>query len=416
MNTFEFTGRLTIPKETEKFKPLASYNKDHWAGEKVIFQVKNKDNNTQLLEIMGGYNKDGSTLIKTTANEKGEDGKYKKLEIKWADRTKPENIQAVANFRKYIFDMDVEADRWAIQRQIKALEASSSDTDAIMFLQENYGMPEGTNALEFAKDLLAKSLAKRKEFLSEYDFVQFLKTAIPKCGDKVFTVTGIIESSIYNGKGSHKFKPQQIKLAAEGTPQKFKGEIEVFFNHDSLNSQSFSDIRKHFISGYVRAYSSAVKKEIGIPVDMVIDGSKFDDSNEMATKQLNFLKSLFTVGEKENFSVVGVKCAFANGVQKVEVTEAMLSEFQRAQIDLGLATLEDFKKAYSSANGEREKEIKVVGLSIPYLREGVRETAYTLSDFLLDNEESIDNIIGGISNNISNSNSDDIMSMEDLFS
>ena len=413
MNTFEFTGRLTIPKETEKFKPLASYNKDHWAGEKVIFQVKNKDNNTQLLEIMGGYNKDGSTLIKTTANEKGEDGKYKKLEIKWADRTKPENIQAVANFRKYIFDMDVEADRWAIQRQIKALEASSSDTDAIMFLQENYGMPEGTNALEFAKDLLAKSLAKRKEFLSEYDFVQFLKTAIPKCGDKVFTVTGIIESSIYNGKGNHKFKPQQIKLAAEGTPQKFKGEIEVFFNHDSLNSQSFSDIRKHFISGYVRAYSSAVKKEIGIPVDMVIDGSKFDDSNEMATKQLNFLKSLFTVGEKENFSVVGVKCAFVNGVQKVEVTEAMLSEFERVQIDLGLATLEDFKKAYGSGNDEREKEIKILGLSTQYMRTGTQDSAYTLADFIEETVEDINDVFHG---GADNSTAAPVMDMDDLFS
>ena len=413
MNTFEFTGRLTIPKETEKFKPLASYNKDHWAGEKVIFQVKNKDNNTQLLEIMGGYNKDGSTLIKTTANEKGEDGKYKKLEIKWADRTKPENIQAVANFRKYIFDMDVEADRWAIQRQIKALEASSSDTDAIMFLQENYGMPEGTNALEFAKDLLAKSLAKRKEFLSEYDFVQFLKTAIPKCGDKVFTVTGIIESSIYNGKGSHKFKPQQIKLAAEGTPQKFKGEIEVFFNHDSLNSQSFSDIRKHFISGYVRAYSSAVKKEIGIPVDMVIDGSKFDDSNEMATKQLNFLKSLFTVGEKENFSVVGVKCAFVNGVQKVEVTEAMLSEFEKMQIELGLATLEDFKKAYGSGNDEREKEIKILGLSTQYMRTGTQDSAYTLADFIEETVEDINDVFHG---GVDNSTAAPVMDMDDLFS
>ena len=415
MNTFEFVGTLSIPKATEKFKPVADYDKSHWKGHKVTFQVKNNENNTQLVEVMGGFNKDGSTVIKTTANEKGDDGKYKKLEIKWADRNKPENIQAVANFRKFVFDMDVEADRWAIQRQIKALEASSTDSDAIVFLQENYGMTEGANALEFAKDLLAKSLAKRKEFLSEYDFVEFLKTAIPKCGNNVFVVTGVIESSIYNGKGSQKFKVQQVKLAAPGTPQKFRGEMEIYFDNSCLDESMFTDIRKYFLNGYVRNYSSAHKKEIGIPTTVVIDGSKFDASNEIATRQLNFLKSLFTVEEKENFSVCGVKCVFANGVQKVEVTEDMLSPFEKEQIFLGLASIEDFKKAYGQANGEREREIKVVGLSTQYLKTGSKETAYTLSDFLLETEESIDDVFNNTTTN-STTGGDTVLELEDLFS
>ena len=415
MNTFEFVGTLSIPKATEKFKPVADYDKAHWKGHKVTFQVKNNENNTQLVEVMGGFNKDGSTVIKTTANEKGDDGKYKKLEIKWADRNKPENIQAVANFRKFVFDMDVEADRWAIQRQIKALEASSTDSDAIVFLQENYGMTEGVNALEFAKDLLAKSLAKRKEFLSEYDFVEFLKTAIPKCGNNVFVVTGVIESSIYNGKGSQKFKVQQVKLAAPGTPQKFRGEMEIYFDNSCLDESMFTDIRKYFLNGYVRNYSSAHKKEIGIPTTVVIDGSKFDASNEIATRQLNFLKSLFTVEEKENFSVCGVKCVFANGVQKVEVTEDMLSPFEKEQIFLGLASIEDFKKAYGQANGEREREIKVVGLSTQYLKTGSKETAYTLSDFLLETEESIDDVFNNTTTS-STTGGDTVLELEDLFS
>ena len=415
MNTFEFVGTLSIPKATEKFKPVADYDKSHWKGHKVTFQVKNNENNTQLVEVMGGFNKDGSTVIKTTANEKGDDGKYKKLEIKWADRNKPENIQAVANFRKFVFDMDVEADRWAIQRQIKALEASSTDSDAIVFLQENYGMTEGANALEFAKDLLAKSLAKRKEFLSEYDFVEFLKTAIPKCGNNVFVVTGVIESSIYNGNGSQKFKVQQVKLAAPGTPQKFRGEMEIYFDNSCLDESMFTDIRKYFLNGYVRNYSSAHKKEIGIPTTVVIDGSKFDASNEIATRQLNFLKSLFTVEEKENFSVCGVKCVFANGVQKVEVTEDMLSPFEKEQIFLGLASIEDFKKAYGQANGEREREIKVVGLSTQYLKTGSKETAYTLSDFLLETEESIDDVFNNTTTN-STTGGDTVLELEDLFS
>lgn len=415
MNTFEFVGTLSIPKATEKFKPVADYDKSHWKGHKVTFQVKNNENNTQLVEVMGGFNKDGSTVIKTTANEKGDDGKYKKLEIKWADRNKPENIQAVANFRKFVFDMDVEADRWAIQRQIKALEASSTDSDAIVFLQENYGMTEGANALEFAKDLLAKSLAKRKEFLSEYDFVEFLKTAIPKCGNNVFVVTGVIESSIYNGKGSQKFKVQQVKLAAPGTPQKFRGEMEIYFDNSCLDESMFNDIRKYFLNGYVRNYSSAHKKEIGIPTTVVIDGSKFDASNVMATRQLNFLKSLFVVEEKENFSVCGVKCVFANGVQKVEVTMDMLSDFERTQIELGLASIDDFKKAYGQANGEREREIKVVGLSTQYLKTGSKETAYTLSDFLLETEESIDDVFNNTTTN-STTGGDTVLELEDLFS
>ena len=102
MNTFEFVGTLSIPKATEKFKPVADYDKAHWKGHKITFQVKNNENNTQLVEVMGGFNKDGSTVIKTTTNEKGDDGKYKKLEIKWADRNKTENLTAVANIRKVV--------------------------------------------------------------------------------------------------------------------------------------------------------------------------------------------------------------------------------------------------------------------------------------------------------------------------
>lgn len=416
MNTFEFVGTLTIPKATEKFKPISEYDKAHWKGHKITFQVKNDANNTQLVEVMGGFNKDNSTIIKTTANEKGEDGKYKKLDIKWADRNKPENIQAVANFRKFVFDMDVEANRWAIQRQIKALEASSSDTDAIVFLKENYNMPDGVNALDYAKDLLAKSLAKRKEFIHEYDFVEFLKTAIPKCGDNVFVVSGIIESSIYNGQGSHKFKVQQVKLAAPNTPQKFKGEMEIYFNNSCLDVSMFDDIRKYFLNGYVRHYSSAHKQEIGIPTSVVIDGSKFDATNEIATKQLNFLKDLFVVEEKENFSVCGVKCVFANGVQKIEITESMLSEFEKVQINLGLATLDDFKKAYGQTNGEREREIKIVGLSTQYLKTGAKETAYTLNDFMLETEETIDEVLNNNDTLSATTNEDAIIDMEDLFS
>ena len=415
MNTFEFVGTLSLPKTTEKFKPVAEYDKPHWKGSKITLQVRNNENNTQLIEAMGGYNKDGSTIIRTTLNEKDEAGKYKRVEIKWADRNKPENIQAVANFRKFVFDMDVEADRWSLQRQIKALEASSSDSDAIMFLQDTYNMPQGTNALEFAKELLSKSLAKRKEFLSEYDFVEFLKTVAPKLEDKVFVVTGTIESSLYNGKASQKFKIQQIKLAAPNTPQKFRGEMEIYFDNTSLDESMFTDIRKYFVNGYVRNYSSAHKKEIGIPVSVVVDGSKFDASNEMATKQLNFLKSLFAVEEKENFSVIGVKCVFANGVQKVEINESMLSDFEKLQVELGLATLEDFKKAYGSANGEREREIKVVGLTNAYLKTGKKETAYTLSDFLIETEETLEDIKTE-NTTTTTSTTEQVFDMEDLFS
>ena len=177
----------------------------------------------------------------------------------------------------------------------------------------------------------------------------------------------------------------------------------------------FTDIRKYFLNGYVRNYSSAHKKEIGIPTTVVIDGSKFDASNEIATRQLNFLKSLFTVEEKENFSVCGVKCVFANGVQKVEVTEDMLSPFEKEQIFLGLASIEDFKKAYGQANGEREREIKVVGLSTQYLKTGSKETAYTLSDFLLETEESIDDVFNNTTTN-STTGGDTVLELEDLFS
>ena len=93
----------------------------------------------------------------------------------------------------------------------------------------------------------------------------------------------------------------------------------------------------------------------------------------------------------------------------------MLSPFEKEQIFLGLASIEDFKKAYGQANGEREREIKVVGLSTQYLKTGSKETAYTLSDFLLETEESIDDVYNNTTTN-STTGGDTVLELEDLFS
>lgn len=111
-NTFDFIGTISLGKESDKFKPYEEkdYPSSGWTNRSLKFNVVCGDN-CHMLEIRGGCFKDGHGDVKTWSKatydkdgNKTADGSA--LDIPFAERFNPDNIVQVAEFKKFVIDLE----------------------------------------------------------------------------------------------------------------------------------------------------------------------------------------------------------------------------------------------------------------------------------------------------------------------
>ena len=202
-NTFEIIGKLSISKESDKFKPFEQQSfPSGWGKSRLLFNVQSAENR-HMLTIEGMYKEDGTGKVytftkgtvdpKTHVREKGEN-----IQVPWKDRNKPEILEQVAEFKKFVVDLEQYGRRYKLENAIEKQAEGTLDAEELVEL--------GLTAEELQQELEV-SKKKRKEFLSEYDFTEFLNKLISsdKVKDKVFKVSGNIIHTEYNGKFYKKF-------------------------------------------------------------------------------------------------------------------------------------------------------------------------------------------------------------------
>jgi hypothetical protein len=375
-NTFEFIGKLSIGKESEKFKPYAvNTSAKGWTTHRLLFNVLAGDNR-HMLEVSGGYMKDGSGKIysfsKSGTDDNGARVKGEKLEIAWKDRFDPEIVDNVAEFKKFVVDLEEYGRRYKLEKAVEKLEDGTLTEDILTEL-----------GVEDVKKAYEDSLKRRKEFIAESDFADYIYKMITsgKVNDRLFRVNGEIVDSEYNGKFYRKFVPTRIYLAEKGAEISSTGQITIFYNKDSLDSNSLKDKKKYFVNGYVRTYDRTRKADIACPVQLVLDNTKEDD--ETVTKFNGLMVKQFTVKDK-SWKEFGVKVKILNGSQKVDITDDMLTEFQRDMIELGAMTYDDVRRDLGAdVYGEKVQEMVIINAARGYTK-GRKDTVYTNQDFVVE--------------------------------
>jgi hypothetical protein len=228
---------------------------------------------------------------------------------------------------------------------------------------------------------LEASKKKRKEFLSEYDFTEFLYKLLSsdKFKDKVFKVSGNIVHSEYNGKFYKKLIPSRIYLVPSDTEQTSTGVFNVFYNKESLDTASHSSTKKYYVNGFVRDYDGQRKEQVPCPIQLVLDDTNED---EKVSKVVNIIKKQFEVKDT-SWKEFGVKVKLLDGAQKAEITEDMLTDFQKEMLELEAITMDDIRKEIGGdVYGERVQEIVVVNVSKGFTK-GRKDTVYLDSDFVV---------------------------------
>jgi hypothetical protein len=367
---FNFTGRISLPKETDKFKPIEKKTfQSGWENTTVKFNCISGTNRVLMMCQGGKWASDAKNTVKTfsksTTDANGKVTKGEKIEIPWSKRLDEDQVARVAGFKKFVVDTGDYKMRYKLQDLIKAFENGNATDDQ---MEET-----GIDNLEDAKAALEKSQAKRKEFISEWDFAEYMiKVAqSDKMKDKLFNISGDYEIQYSPDKDRFyvNYHVNRVNLAAEDAEPKTEMKVDFLFGEDAWDDSNYEETNKVMVNGWVSYYDSNLKKNGFKDMTVVI--------REENDKKRNALKRKFTC--EDGIKQIGLTLSVIDGAEVIELTMDMLDEETREDIECGLLDFEDVKRELGGrAIGDRVSELRFAELTPK--KNVAQDTVYTVDD------------------------------------
>ena len=372
---FEMLGKLSISKETEKFKPFTETVYDSgWKRTSLKFNAVCGDNR-HMLQIDAGAWADGHgdiyTFSKATVNEDGTKKKGESFTIPFKDRLTSKKLADVAEFKKFVFDLEEPGRRYKLKNMVDAIKEGKGVTDEQLAEVGLENESEITKAYE-------DSQKKHHEFIYEGDFIDFIKKVIDsgKYKDKKFLIkgNGNYSYSEKNERVYENYVPQRIYLTADDAEEYSTANITLLFGSESLDDMSVEEKGKYYVSGWEMNYDSNRKGKIPVPTTIT-----FSAENE---KLATALKKKFTVDDDKVYELP-VEISMLNGAQRTEITEEMLSDEQKEDLSAGLISMDDIRRDMGgSVYGERIQEYQFLKIGRGGSK-GRNVTAFTADDMII---------------------------------
>ena len=369
-NNFSFVGKIALGKDSEKFHPVERKNfQSGWTNTTVRFNCISGTNRVLCTTQGGKWLDDKKNSVKTfgksTTDANGKVTKGEKLDIPWAKRFDADQIAKVAGFKKFVVDTGDYKMRYKLQDLVAAFE-NKTVTDEMM-------EQTGIDNLDDAKEALEKSQAKRKEFLSEWDFAEYMIKVCnsDKLKDKLFTVTGTydVQYSAEKDRFYTTYHVNRVTLAAEDAEPTTELKVDFFYGEDAWDDSNFAETGRVLVNGWLNYYDNNLKKNGFQSVTVVIR-----EDNE---KKRNALKKKFTVDD--GIKQIGLTLNVIDGAEVIELTMDMLDDETREDIECGLLDFEDVKRELGGrAIGDRISELRFAELTPK--KNVAQDTVYTADD------------------------------------
>lgn len=313
---FTFIGNLAFNDKEDAKVPAVRKIGDSGIG--INASVVAAVNNRAFVEATGWEN----DVIKT----KDIDGNN--IEINWEDRFDEDVVKNVASYRKYFITID----------------------------------------------------GDRKEFITAYDFCEFIRDNLDTIKDKRCIVKGQTQENFYKGKESKRLQINNIRLIDDDDDEKniLMFDTPFYWSKDGVDMTDFKDDKKIYFNGYTPEFVSA--KDLGedkgaskyIPIQLIINCAKVDFDNAEMITLLNYRLTNLGLMYKDGKIVNNLKgskyyaneitISYHNGAQDMgdaeDITYDMLTDMQKMKCDLGFAKPEDFATNGRSF-GERVVENRV---------------------------------------------------------
>lgn len=379
---FEMTGKLTIGKETEKFKPYADTTYESgWVRRQLMFNAVCGDSR-HMLTITGGSWADGHgeiyTFGKNTVDENGKKVKGEQLSIPFKDRLTSPKLAEVSDFRKMVVDLEVRGRRYKLENAVdKVKEGTDLTTDELKEL--------GLNNQDEVKDALEKSNKKHHEFISEWDFAEFMKKVLDsdKYKDKNFYIRGSVNYELNEDTGRiyESYVPSRIYLADDDAEPHSTATLNFLYDANSLDEMSVEEKGRYYVNGYTMEYNRNRKANIPVPITITIPVAP-DGASDKEKGKVEIMKKRFVVTD-DSVKEYGIVVNMINGAQKMEITEDMLTDEQKEDLEWGLITMDDIRADLGdSVYGDRIREYQFVKPGKGFTK-GRQDTCYTADDLVI---------------------------------
>lgn len=377
---FEMTGKLSISKETEKFHPYTEKTyPSGWVRKQLLFNVTCGDNR-HMLTVTAGAFADGHgdiySFTKGGVDENGNKVKGESIQIPFKERLTSPKLAEIAEFKKFIIDLEQPGRRYKLQNMADKLHEGKELTDEELKEVGLESKDDVTTALE-------KSNKKRHEFISEMDYIDFIKKVIDseKYKDKLFFIRGNGEYQYSDNqqKVYESYIPTRIYLAADDAEPSSTATINIIFNNESLDEMSVEEKGKYYVNGHMMEYDQNRKANIPVPVTIIIP---VPEDDEKGKKKAEAFKHKFMVDD-DTYKEYGAIVNMLNGAQKTEITEDMLTDEQRKDLDLGIITMDDIRAEIGgNVYGDRIREYQLVKPARGFTK-GRQDTVWTDEDMII---------------------------------
>lgn len=374
------TGKLSIGKETEKFHPYTEKTyPSGWVRKQLLFNVTCGDNRHMLTVTTGAFS-DGHgdiySFTKGGVDENGNKVKGESIQIPFKERLTSPKLAEIAEFKKFIIDLEQPGRRYKLQNMADKLHEGKELTDEELKEVSLESKDDVTAALE-------KSNKKRHEFISEWDYIDFIKKVIDseKYKDKLFFIRGNGEYQYSDNqqKVYESYIPTRIYLAADDAEPSSTATINIIFNSESLDEMSVEEKGKYYVNGHMMEYDQNRKANIPVPVTIVIP---VPEDDEKGKKKAEAFKHKFMVDD-DTYKEYGAIVNMLNGAQKTEITEDMLTDEQRKDLDLGIITMDDIRAEIGgNVYGDRIREYQLVKPARGFTK-GRQDTVWTDEDMII---------------------------------
>lgn len=334
-NTFDFVGKIRPITKTEKWDPISlQVFSSGWTNMTVDFNVLAGANRLRCRAQGGKWKNDSMNVVKTMSkaitNEDGSKTKSEKIDIPWTKRFDADQIDKVAGYRRYTVDLGDRKMRSKLYDIVRANKDGSLTSEMLAQV--------GCSNIKEAEEALNKNLERKREFIAEYDFAEYVSKLVQseKIKDKTFKISGLQDIS-YNPSKRQFYETwhvNKIILMEDDVEPSTDVKVDFFFGENCVNDDLFEEKGKILLDGWTSYYDSKVKGTGFKPVTISVY------TTERGCKRF---KENFEADE-DKVKNISLTVEAIDGAERREITIDDLTEDQREDIECGLATFEDIKR------------------------------------------------------------------------
>lgn len=389
--SFDMIGKLAIGKESERFKPYEEVEyKSGWVNRILKFNCISGDNRF-MLQVKGGKFADEHNEIfvfsKDGVDDNGNRIKGEGFRIPFKERLTHPRLDEVVEWKKFTIDLEEPGRRWKLQNAVEKLEEGKEFTEAEL-------KELGVKSVDMIPEAYEKSCKKRKEFISEWDYAEFIYKVVKsdKYTDRKFRIRGEhqYQYSEDQGRFYENYVPNRIYLVADNEEEVATETATVYFNSESLSDVT-EENGKYYVNAKIFVYDNSRKENIPCDYTFVFDGVK-EDATEKEKKMVDAKVNLFSA-EEDMWKEVGVVNTLIDGAQRTAIEFEDLDEDTQDNILMGLTTLEDVRAELGgSVYGDHIREARFTKLARGFSK-GANDTVYTDDNMVikpLNNEDEKD--------------------------